>query len=100
MKIEGLGQKDAFMTVDYDDAGVSLSGSRNLYESDLKPGRTVFRDDDGGMGGDDWIITDVLGDGKFKAMPKSLLDEYNGDIKALMKNEQVLLKKPFTFQAK
>ena len=62
MKIEGLG----------DDGGrwfMRSSGERfgkNLEIADLKVGKVVQQD----AMGTDYVITDVLGDGKFKAVPK------------------------------
>lgn len=77
MKIEGLGENA--------DSWVSRSMERHLtdpdgvkYSSMNKPLQEMKDDLFVGMevrnrnGGSDWIITDVLGDGKFKAAPKRI----------------------------
>lgn len=65
MKIEGLGQRDTWVEI--------KNGKRSgeaLETSDLKVGKEINQ-----IGqGDSWIITDVLGDGKFKAVPKKVYD--------------------------
>lgn len=68
MKIEGLGESKQWYTTPPGGARDTL-----LKESHLKVGRTIHN-----VTGNDsaWIITDVLGDGKFKAVPKSFYDEY------------------------
>jgi hypothetical protein len=67
MKIEGLGQNDRFFSeID----GVSTALTK---DSQLKVGMTI------GDGSQPWIITDVLGDGKFKAVPKSFTDKYKAE---------------------
>lgn len=72
MKIEGLGETNHWTAVD--------NYGPDLKPDDLKVGREIQQ----GNTGDDWIITDVLGDGKFKAVPKDRFrDEeksfYSGD---------------------
>lgn len=63
MKIEGLGQStNNWLT--------SEGRGEQLRPSDLKVGRII---QDGGNYLKDWVITDILGDGKFKAVPKSSL---------------------------
>lgn len=76
MKIEGLGERGA-------GAWVLDNGSNPLF-SDLKAGKTIYRStDNNGMGtrpfGEQWIITDVLGDGKFKAVPKDKLYQIDSE---------------------
>lgn len=70
MKIEGLGEREANRWVvpgtDARLQGVILS------ERMLKIGREI---EQLGQQGDKWIITDVLGDGKFKAVPKEAYNE-------------------------
>lgn len=61
MKIEGLGETKLW----------KLSGGKRLIESDLKVGASVNRFGSG----EEWIITDVIGDGEFKAVPKSSIKE-------------------------
>lgn len=63
MKIEGLGQSEVWSTITNRGTVANLSTDA----VSLKPGMTVFR---AGERGQNWIITDVLGDGKFKAIPK------------------------------
>lgn len=60
MKIEQLSLADAFR-------GMDESGAMHnpINQQDLRVGRLV-----GDVSGKPWIITDVLGDGKFKAVPK------------------------------
>lgn len=65
MKIEGLGQSDVWSTIT--DKGTVANLATDY--APLKPGMTVFRPAEDR--GNDWIITDVIGDGKFKAVPKS-----------------------------
>lgn len=77
MKIEGLGENSSWADisnhVDGDEAIIS-SPSDTLNPDQLKVGQRVARVDEG-IGSFDpdnsWIITDVLGDGKFKAVPKN-----------------------------
>lgn len=68
MKIEGLGQAESWQ--------IGTGNSRiTLNKEMLNPkmiGETVRPIS---QAGDDWIITDVLGDGKFKAVPKWNYDE-------------------------
>jgi len=59
MKIEGLGERNRWMNKTGD----------TLSVNDLKVGEQVTQDY-GQARIDDWIITDILGDGKFKAVPK------------------------------
>lgn len=67
MKIEGLGQ-----THNWSERGAE-GVVFDLTPGDLKVGKTVTQ---GGAGyGNDWIITDVLGDGKFKAVPKEMFEK-------------------------
>ena len=81
MKIEGLGQGENNWRLLYEDietpAGMRPSGSKKLKVEDLEIGQRInqggnFRDDT------DWIITDILGDGKFKAVQKQELDRVGG----------------------
>lgn len=76
MKIEGLGEANNWKYME----GIQDFG--DLTPQNLKVGRRVFRNTgDMGIGesvGNDWIITDVLGDGKFKAVSKQVFDSYDG----------------------
>ena len=69
MKIEGLGQAENvwFFT---DDIGGMTRGSLKP-NTELKVGESIKQ----GRFGEDWIITDVLGDGKFKAVQKDVLTD-------------------------
>jgi hypothetical protein len=60
MKIEGLGSSSTF-----GHAGPGYIGGRDVAPSELKVGLQIVDDP-----GNEWIITDVLGDGKFKAIQK------------------------------
>jgi len=71
MKIEGIGQgaNSRWYTTRQIGADRYDRTAGTLEASALKVGETVSQ------GGNDlWIITDVLGDGKFKAVPKEKLD--------------------------
>lgn len=67
MKIEGLGQENNWMRP----STYATNNYHPLIKDDVKVGMSVRQ----GRQGDDWIITDVLGDGKFKAVPKWNYDE-------------------------
>lgn len=74
MKIEGLGQGETNRFIIEDPKSESIR--RKLEISDLKIGQEIK--EEGELSGG-WIITDVLGDGKFKAVPKGhLLDNPKG----------------------
>lgn len=80
MKIEGLGQDNAWFKPNPNE-----SANENwikLLPEDLKVGDAVSNSNY-----DDWIITDVLGDGKFKAVPKSNL--LSKEIEALQKGTKL-----------
>ncbi len=64
MKIEGLGQE----------TGRWIIGDELLDTNKLRVGLEITPNGQRGYG-NDWIITDVLGDGKFKAVQKSKLQE-------------------------
>ena len=66
MKIEGLGQADRWILP----GGRSGRGlGTDLVQGDLKVGLEVANTQDR------WIITDILGDGKFKAVPRERFGE-------------------------
>ena len=69
MKIEGLGSRENWYVAK--EGHVTVLGDK-LSEQNLKVGGTIIQQ---GTGGDSWIITDVLGDGKFKAVPKDRLSK-------------------------
>lgn len=66
MKIEGLGEQSFFKS--------EPQSTIKLIPEQLKVGREIYQ-----HGGDDaWIITEILGDGKFKAIPKQRYElKYN-----------------------
>ncbi len=67
MKIEGLGDNSQWMT------GTGMSSSDVTPET-TKVGQEIYQGhDDWVSGNNGWIITDVLGDGKFKAISKDNL---------------------------
>ena len=61
MKIEGLGDSGYWL---------DTATEYRIEPNQLKVGMQVQQGRDGLGQGSDWIITDVLGDGKFKAVPK------------------------------
>lgn len=65
MKIEGLGENA--------DNWVSMTGGGRLRADGLKVGQEVGKTGEQGA----WIVTDVLGNGKFKAVPLSELQVVN-----------------------
>lgn len=75
MKIEGLGQQGNM----WETVGMR-GGDTNLFQAPehMKVGNEIYD------GNSNWIITDVLGDGKFKAVPKRTMDEWGSidDLKA------------------
>lgn len=66
MKIEGLGSVTAFHET-------YMSGMRAVDPDTLKVGKEVFE----AGGNNAWIITDVLGGGKFKAVQKDFASAYD-----------------------
>lgn len=74
MKIEGLGDNTVW----------SLDNSSNARPEELAVGKEIYRGtgDIGTDENDAWIITDVLGDGKFKAVTKNTYDAAQRSIKA------------------
>lgn len=74
MKIEGLGDADVFeMRVGTTKMGDPLYGIPKPEE--LEVGKEILRD-----GSDPWIITEVLGDGKFKAINSTNFPTINEDV--------------------
>ena len=65
MKIEGLGETNNWVTAQ------SMARNSNVAPAELKVGLEIgTKTPLGNLGTDRWIITDILGDGKFKAVPK------------------------------
>jgi hypothetical protein len=81
MKIEGLSENDRWTDVTNwnettKEADV-LSGKYDLKEPVV--GKIISKTTrDRGVEGGDWVITDVLGDGRFKAVSKRTFDQYLG----------------------
>jgi len=71
MKIEGLGENTQWRHADIKTSDFG----KKLNTSDLKIGYEIEQGTNGGATNNRWIITDVLGDGKFKAVPKDRLDD-------------------------
>lgn len=73
MKIEGLGDTTLWAYAD--------DTNRRVMPDEMKVGMSIVENRPNGIG-DNWIITNVLGDGKFKAIPKPIregsLSEKNG----------------------
>lgn len=70
MKIEGLGESDRW----YHPYDIYEGGGIRVKPEELKVGQEVLN---GTAGASKWIITDVLGDGKFKAVPKDVYKNYD-----------------------
>ena len=65
MKVEGLGNRDNWLTEQANSSNIMQW--KRINESDLSVGMKISQPGSGSS----WIVTDVLGDGKFKAVPKS-----------------------------
>ncbi len=77
MKIEGLGgqaNEGNWRIAPYDPDPLARSQPRNIEISDLEVGKTIYQINDA------WIITEVLGDGKFKAVPKQKWDDMDAGV--------------------
>lgn len=81
---ETIGKIEGFETSDWDRLtpegkylGVGHGDSKLTIEN-MKVGQMVMRQGHVRQG-DDWIITDILGDGRFKAVPKDTLKRFIGD---------------------
>jgi len=72
MKIEGLGKEDEFSFLPKGNT-LLRGGVENLNPQNMKVGMSVSKGSTG-YAGDEWIITDILGEGKFKAIPKGMID--------------------------
>lgn len=71
MKIEGLGETDNWYHNPSGKSAISGGGMEAVKPTDLKVGMEIENGDDFD-GENAWIVTDVLGDGKFKAVPKQV----------------------------
>lgn len=74
MKVEGLGDETVWYTPDQ----ANRANATPVDYGSIKTGDELFRSGQGAAGiaipDGYWVITDVLGDGKFKAIQKSLMD--------------------------
>jgi hypothetical protein len=61
MKIEGLGNETIW--------AYATDTNRRVMPDEIKVGMSIVENRPNGIG-ENWIITDILGDGKFKAVPK------------------------------
>lgn len=88
MKIEGLGVKDRW----FQKTGTGFGAFEKVKPENLKVGMTIS-DDAVAYGLDDnkaqWIITDVLGDGKFKAVQAREFDTRLEGVEGLSYAEQI-----------
>ncbi len=75
MKIEGLGSRDRFVIKTANDEYFDLT------MKNMKVGQTVIFTGEEDLGPEhEWIITDVLGDGKFRAALKKSWDQHQADL--------------------
>ena len=78
MKIEGLGSESRFQLVQ---ESLARDSEVLATKNNIKVGLEVIP----ANGTDSWIITDILGDGKFKAIPKSSVEsKYGTDWKEMI----------------
>ena len=78
MKIEGLGQAEHNWMINLESGAKRepfQMHAGKLTPDKLKVGMSIDQSGEG-YANSDWIITDVLGDGKFKAMPKEHFDSF------------------------
>ena len=66
MKVEGLGERNPWTRLDAFDFSPDANTPK-LKVEDLKVGLEI----NNGMSAEQWVVTEVLGDGKFKAVPKN-----------------------------
>lgn len=80
MKIEGLGDIGTWFARPGQTLadGSKLKFGANLDPENMRTGLVVQMEGEGEGAGTDWIITDVLGEGKFKAVQKRQYDEIKG----------------------
>lgn len=76
MKVEGLGETESFELLGKPNASGRYSSGKTLTPSNMKVGAEIL-----GRSEDEWVITDVMGDGKFRAMPKR---QYEDNFKELL----------------
>lgn len=69
MKVEGLGDAQKWSIMP--ESGIRM-GNDSLTKENMKVGQTIYPTVEAG---DNWIVTDVLGDGKFKAIPQEKMED-------------------------
>ena len=74
MKIEGLGNMQGWRDLGMPGEPIRGQHYPELKTETLKVGKEISSILGGVGSSERWIITDVLGDGKFKAIPKNILD--------------------------
>ena len=85
MKIEGLGSAETWSMKDK--SGITLNLTKDILDQvdkDKFIGTTVFPTS---QAGDDWVVTKVLGDGKFKAVSKRNLEALADDMDSTWQEE-------------
>jgi len=84
MKIEGLGDSTQWFSnvVRDNDYDIDPTRSDLLKQGDLKVGKVINQ-----SGNQSWVITDVLGDGKFKAVPKNVWDNTRPEGMTIIKDK-------------
>lgn len=87
MKVEGLGGRENegnWRVAPYEQDLLSINQPEHIKVDDLKVGQTIYQIDTA------WIITDVLGDGKFKAVPKeNVIKDKVEDIAKVLPNHEI-----------
>ena len=77
MKIEGLGDTAGNRWFSLDDADNVPVNRADLEDGSIGVGSEIYQ---GEGTGSSWIITDVLGDGKFRAIPKDAIDGMEAEL--------------------
>ena len=78
MKIEGLGQGTQWNEVRPGRYGTAADLTHELKPESMKVGKEIQRFGEADTG--NWIITDILGDGKFKAVPRNAFTKDKGNV--------------------
>lgn len=81
MKIEGLGDQSSENRWLFNMGDVKerdIMAADRVTPQNMKAGDVIYRPSDQGSSFDnDWVVTDVMGDGKFKAVPKNIYERAN-----------------------
>ncbi len=95
MKIEGLGSRDQWGILDKN------RNTTKLTPENMQAGQDVYIDRGQEIGeADRWIITDILGDGKFKAVPKNFLEENYSSLEEMKKTGDSSMEETFDISGK